>query len=122
MPDISTVAAVTQNFTAYGGDTWNLPLKFWSDTDATIPINITTYVFAIDIKSKQLGAPKISLTIGDGLTITAPNILTINKKLDLKGGVYFYDLELTLPDTSTVTWSTGTLTIIQDTTNSIGEE
>jgi hypothetical protein len=120
---ISTISAAQQDFDVYGGDTFNVVLKFFED-DNTTPINISTYTIAMQIKKSQTSTPLLSFTLGDGLAIggVGNNELTVSKIILIKGGTYFYDIEITMTDGTVVTYLQGIFNITQDTTNTTGEK
>lgn len=126
MPEVSTISAKQQDLKCYGGDTWALILKFWSDTAKTIPIDISSYVFALEIKNKATDAtPLLRLTEGNGLTFIASadnNELDIEKKILLKGKAYVYDLQITYTDLTIQTYMYGAFTVMQDVTENTNEK
>lgn len=86
--------------TSYGA-TLSLTLKFFSDPERTIPIDLTAAeLIHIDVKWKDKDGPvKLELRIGNGLTISGDddNHLVILKNQRLKPGNYVMDVALRFP-------------------------
>lgn len=118
---VSGIVAVDQNFVELSGDSWIMQIAFTED-DNTTPKVISTWVFQLEIKNpKYHGSTDagnyLKLTLGDGLTISSANVLSISKILALKAGIYLYDVEATKPDGTVITYLRGQLTVQPDVTH-----
>jgi hypothetical protein len=111
-----------QNFSAYGGDTFKRVFKFLED-DLTTPIVISTWEFAMELKYNGKGTAVLKLTTTPAAGLTkggvANNELTMLTPMPHKPGMYSYDLEITKPDGTIVTYISGIFTITQDITNAV---
>lgn len=125
-PENSSIAGVKQPFRVYGGDTWTRRLKFWNGpASANDPIDISQYVFKMQIKQQATGDVALELTIGNGFTITPDannNILDIEKDIKLTGKNYVYDLQITFPDATIQTYLYGPFIVVQDVTDTDQEQ
>lgn len=99
MSEIVTDLGVNKPWRAYkhGDNLWN----------AALGIDLTTYVFTLDIysNSNTLGTPKLSLTEGAGITNNGAsgvlNILLTKAQAEaLKGNDFFYVLKYTVDGTT----------------------
>lgn len=111
--------AVNQPIRCKRGDTFWRGFEYYSDASYSVPIDITASTFKMDVSTAN-GITKIfSLTLGDGLTITAPNILEITisaEDMEVNAGTYKYDLEKTLVDGTVTTIMEGSFTVDSDLT------
>lgn len=113
------ISAAPLDFTVYAGDSFKVTLTF-TDTNNQ-PIDLSTATLKMQVK-RNLGIPNpaLTLTSSDGITISggSHNILSINKVINLKGAVYFYDLQSTATDGTIITYLRGKFTVVQDVTDS----
>lgn len=111
--------AVCHDIICKKGDTFFREFRYWQDVDKTIPVDITSSTFAMDVIENKNRKPVLSFEIGSGFTITAPNILTASKtatQMDIPEGNYKYDLQKTLGDGTVITIQKGIFTIEDDDT------
>ena len=117
---ISGIVAITQNFEELSGDSWIVDLEF-TESDNVTPLDISGWVFKLEIKSTKYhgsidAGNYLKLIMGSGLSV-ASNVLSINKILALKEGVYVYDVEATKLDGTVKTYLRGQLNVKPDVTN-----
>ncbi len=89
----------------------------------------TGTVLSCEIKKIQTGNPLITVDLNTGLVITTTtttnDTITFTFEVDkaqtktLAAGIYFYDIQFTMPDSRDRTLYEGKITVIQDTTESI---
>ena len=106
------------------GDSFILQtMRFWTDEAKTIPLDITNYTFAMEVKDTD-GNIILSFTMASGFTIQNTNELVVSKtaeemlvKANEDGETYFYDLESTDDNDVVKTIIGGTFFIENDITN-----
>lgn len=91
MSAINTSRAVEKEIRAIARDNFLAVLRFWQDSDKTVPLNITASTFKMQVRDKA-GALIVEFTMTSGLTIQNTNELAFDKKLDVALGRYRYDL------------------------------
>lgn len=93
--------AVQYNVEIDQGADWFLNVTY--ENPAGTPVNITNYTGALQLRSLPSDSNYVlSLTTGSGITITGASGLvavhaTANQTRDIDEGVYYYDLEITSP-------------------------
>jgi hypothetical protein len=124
-PVLSIVAAAVLDIKVYGGDTMPLLLEFFEDDGSSN--NLSGAVMRMQIKASgtPLGQAKITWSSLDG-TITIggvdSNEVSFSNIINLKGGIYAYDLQVTYPDGTVTTLLYGNLIVQQDITDSSNEK
>lgn len=111
--------AVEHDIICKRGDTFYRQFRYWTDAAKTDPVDITSSTFAADVIENKNKKPVLSFAIGDGFTITDPNILTATKtaeQMELPEGNYKYDLQKTLVDGTVITIQKGSFKIEDDDT------
>lgn len=121
---INLTNAAPVAITCKRGDTFLMQtLRFWQDEARTIPLDITGYGFAMQVKDSD---GEVVLTFAGALefVIANTNELTITKSAeDMKvpaspsGQPYIFDCEMTDTNDVVTTIIKGTLGIEQDVTN-----
>ena len=98
MPTVQLSTAVQQDLEIFEGNTLAFQLDF--ENDDTTELDITEWTFVMDIRNKNwnLNCGTVnsgnfqSLTIGKGLSISAPNSLIAQEDLTIVPGNYKYNL------------------------------
>lgn len=114
----SSVAAEV-NIRCYRGDTFSRVLRFWSDAEHTVAINIMSDTFKLNVIKKSKATPVLSFTMIDGITLSATNIVALSKtaaQMELLAATYTYDLQQTKADGSVITIQAGEFIIDDDKT------
>lgn len=99
--------AVAYNTTIDQGADWYLTVTYENPNGT--PINITNYTSALQIRSLPSDPTTVlSLSTGSGITITGATgtvevHATAAQTRDIDEGTYYYDLEITAPNTGVVT-------------------
>lgn len=81
MAELSTIAAVEQDFRAYSGDNWQFDATFYTDSDKTIPADLTLYTeieLQIRASRAETGTPLVTADLTSGLQVVSGNILRVN--------------------------------------------
>lgn len=124
MDPLSLISGVNQDLIIMAGDTLAFDLQFLAD-DGTTPIDISSLTFKMSIKpiGKPLSPSLLDFTLGAGLTIggTGNSVLSLSKKITMKGGQYIYDLQATDGSGKVTTYMYGAINGIQDVTDSTTE-
>lgn len=100
------------NMKVYKGDAWPAESFQLVDGDGDA---ITTYTARMDIRRNALSAVVKTLADGDGFTVEGSK-RTFNATVDLAAGVYYFDIEVTLPSGQVATPYAGLITVQQDVT------
>jgi hypothetical protein len=100
--------------THYKGDTWKISVVV-NDCDGD-PIDVTQADVKIQIRKNPGDPVLLEFNIGDGIVITAPNVIDINKIVDIAAGTYRWDLQLIFNDGTVRTLFTGQFKIVTDIT------
>jgi hypothetical protein len=93
--------AVSYNVTIDQGANWDLNVEY--DNPNGTPVNLTSYTAALQLRSLPESATAVlSLSTGSGITITGATGLvaisaTATQTRAIDEGIYFYDLEITSP-------------------------
>lgn len=116
----NSAIAAEHNIICYRGDTFERVFVYWQDAAKTNPLNLSGSTFKINVieENADFPFPILTFVIGSGLTITAPNILTMAKtavQMEVAPGVYKYDIQKTT-GVNVVTIMFGLFTIIKDET------
>jgi hypothetical protein len=106
------------------GDTFLLKdIRFWSDSAKTVPLDITGYDFAMEVKDAN-DVVILSFTTPTNFNIHDTNELDIEMPADdmkvepsPEGQPYVFDIEMTDTNDVVTTIIKGTFTIEQDVTN-----
>lgn len=104
------------NIQIWRNDTWSN--KFALFTGVT-PINLTGAVVEIQVRKTPSGTTAyLTLTIGDGITISGANNneVNINALVDIAAGSYVYDMAVQFADLSEKTYVWGTFIVYEDVT------
>lgn len=99
----------------YRGDTYAWQFKFWKDANRTVPVNLTGWLVAAQIRSSPGAQPIAQLTC----TITAPNIVNVSLPAAVSQMMPsgFWDLEVrTTSSTTVATLLRGAVTVTDDIT------
>ena len=118
--EFSTIAGSELDLKVYSGDTSSLSFEFKNDDGTPLNISLNTFRMMIKVKKEDPDASaKITIDMATGFSIggTSNNILSFNKKIDLKGGVYFYDIQMTESDSTVSSFAFGKYTAVQDVTD-----
>lgn len=112
---------VVGDIAAKRGDTFRIKVGFSTRTNGVIsPDDITGSTFKMDIAKNADGTENIKhLTMGGGLSITAPNFLIVliaATGMNLTPGIYYYDIERTYPDGTVKTKPEGRFIVEADVT------
>jgi hypothetical protein len=104
----------------YSGDTFN-GLRITATrtiSGNTSPIDLTNVAIKMDIKSLNVDTPLLSLTIGEGITLTDAlnGIFTIDRFVVPKVGVHNYDIQFTYQSGDIKTYVKGIFPVENDTT------
>jgi hypothetical protein len=98
----------------YKGDSWKISVVV-ADCDGD-PVDITLADIKIQIRKTPTDPILLEFAIGDGISITSPNIIDINKIVDIPAGTYRWDLQLIFDDGTVRTLFTGQFKIVTDIT------
>lgn len=93
---------ITVDITCKRGDTFTIDsLRFWQDADKTIPLDITSYTFKMEVRNAA-NEVVLLFDMSSGFTISDTNLLEIKKEAtDMEidaspvGQPYVYDLQMT---------------------------
>lgn len=102
----------------YRGDSYEMRVRLWSDSAATIPVDLTGATVAVEIRDKTAGTRVVEL----GVLVTLPNIINVSMTPDMyvtcpaKG---VYDLQVTFADGQVNTPLAGKITVTGDVTDSL---
>lgn len=102
---------------AYRNDT--LQLTFTITDGNNLPISLATAAMKMEIRTKPDGDVKLTLTEGDGLTVSGANnnIVTVSKVVNISDGcTYFYDLQATFASGVVTTYVKGPFVVMEDIT------
>lgn len=117
MTNVNLIAAQEVNFEVYKGDTFYTELTF---TDANNnPVDFTGAAIKMQVDRLSSAVPDLELSVGQGITVsgTAHNILIIQKNpFPLERGQFDYDLQVTYPNGTIVTYLCGKINVIEDIT------
>lgn len=124
MADSNSIVAIEKNIVCYRGDTFARVLTFWQNSLNTIPLDISGDRFDLHvIKNARAKNNPILIFSTEGtdpaITFTGDHTLNFNKaaeEMDVLAGVFLYDLQRTLTDTTVVTVQKGEFTITDDRT------
>ena len=123
MADAITNVGAELNLQHYAGDT--LPLVITATDNNNQPIDVSQYLFKMQVKKRLRynEPPLMTLSLGNGITLGGlVNIVILNwQHPQLRGRLYYYDLEVTLPNGTIQSWLYGTIDMMQDVTNSTDE-
>ena len=106
------------HYELWRGDTWQ-PGTITASINGT-PINFTGYTSKMEIRNKISGELALTLTSGDGITMSSVGVITISMtaaQTNALLGRYKYDLEVTAADSTKKTYTYGTITVMEDNTN-----
>ena len=104
------------NIIAYRNDT--LSKTFTLLDSAGDPIDLSTAVVKLQVRTKPDGELLWDLTEGDGLTVggTGNNVITLSRVCNIQGcGAYYYDLQVTIA-TNVSTYLKGAFIVQKDIT------
>ncbi len=111
--------AAKHNIIHKRGDSLWRGWEYYSDPDYTIPIDIQSSDFNLEVKSADRLRTIFLFSIGSGLTITGVNRLELDlaEMADaIKAGAYIYDLQKTLSDGRVTTIMEGEFLLNHDVT------
>jgi hypothetical protein len=107
------------NLVIYRGDTATWEFVLWEDAAKTVPFDLTNATAKAEIRNRPGGVLLVTLTT----SITMPNIinvfLTEANSLALNGGVFAWDLPVTMSGGTVQTMVAGPVTVTEDVTGSV---
>lgn len=100
----------TRNLVIEAGTTYRRTLRFFTDRERTVPLNLTGYTFAAWITQ---GTFKIefAITITDAVNGTAEMVLEPDQTRDVLHGTYAWDMLAETPSGDVKKYSKGGVTI-----------
>lgn len=118
-PQVSLVKAVNMDIKVYVEDTTKMAITA-SNTDDAAPVDLSTAVIKIEIKTDPAGSPVVTLSTANGKIIISGagnNIITIAgwETLAYSAIPYVYDMQVTR-GVSVETWLNGQVITINDVT------
>lgn len=114
MSEVSSQLPVSVNFSMWKGDTFKKTLTF---TDATgNALDLSTAAIKMQIRKKAGEPVLMSLSINDGIVVSGQNNVVFNKKIDIEGGTYRYDIEVTYASGVVRTYVSGQFKVLDDIT------
>lgn len=107
----------TYNFKEqYAGDTFNGVEIAMTDGD-NLPIDISTAIIKMQIKTAPFGSIVKDLSIGNGITIMNANTFRIDPFINpTKAFRYYYDIQIDFQNGVVKTYLKGSYTIVEDIT------
>ena len=110
---INSIRRAEANIKAYQGDTF-CPVLTFTDSSGS-PLDFTDVVFKMQIR-KKTGELLQTLEMGDGISVTLPNIVSFSSVINIEKGTYEYDLQGTWDDETVSTIIGGSFEVIKEIT------
>jgi hypothetical protein len=105
------------NITAYRGDTLQRTITLVDGSNN--PISLATAAVKIEVRTKPDGDIKLTLTEGDGITVSGAgnNVITISKVVSISDScALYYDLQATFASGVVSTYLKGNFNVVKDIT------
>ena len=104
------------NLVIYRGDTATWEFVLWMDAAKTMPFDLTGATAAAQIRTRPGGV--LMVTLGTAITLPNTIIVSLNEpnSLALNGGVYAWDLPVTMLGGGVQTMVAGPATVTEDVT------
>lgn len=102
------------NITLYVDSSFSVGFNFFSDRCKKTPMDLTGYVFEAEIRPSYGSSTLIETFNMDNDQLATGSLimyLTSAETLPLTPGAYYWDLKVTLPDSSVERWVTGNVEI-----------
>lgn len=114
MSEVSSQLPVSLNFSMWKGDTFKKTLTF-TDVSGNA-LNLSTATIKMQIR-KKAGEPVLqTLSINNGIVVSGTNNVVFNKVIDIEGGTYRYDIEVTFQSGVVRTYVSGQFKVMDDIT------
>jgi len=116
MASVNLVVKENLDITCMKNDTFKLDMD-WVDADSN-PINLTNYTFKAQVRKKSTDAVMLTFENSDFTADANGNLLMVKASADMniKAGVYEYDLQSTHSDGTVSTWLGGLFVVQGDVT------
>jgi hypothetical protein len=113
MASVNLVVKEDLDITCMANDTFKLDMD-WVDGDSN-PIDLTSYEFKADVRKKSTNAIVLTFENSDFTKDASGNLLMVKSaaNMNIKAGVYVYDLQSTDTATGDVSTWLGGLFVIQ---------
>jgi hypothetical protein len=102
----------------YRGDTGTWEFVLWADAAKTVPFDLSGASAKAEIRNRPGGVLLATLAVSINLPQTIVVSLTEAASLALNGGVYAWDLPVTMPGGGVQTMMAGPVTVTEDVTGS----
>lgn len=111
---VATELPLSIDLVAYRGDSWEQGFRFLR---GSVPVNLANAVVESEARSGGVSTPLVTEVVD-----AADGRVQLRLPADsLPPQTYDYDVEVTEPGTGVTTWVRGTLTVIRDVTNELGD-
>jgi hypothetical protein len=104
------------NLVIYRGDTATWQFVLWEDVGKTVPFDLTGASAKAEIRSRPGGVLMVTLDVSLAMPNTVIVSLSEANSLTLNGGVYAWDLPVTLSSGTVQTMVAGPVTVTEDVT------
>ena len=113
MASVNLVVKEDLDITCMANDTFKLDMD-WVDGDSN-PIDLTSYEFKADVRKKSTNAIVLTFENSDFTKDASGNLLMVKNAADMnvKAGVYVYDLQATNTSSNDVSTWLGGLFVVQ---------